>query len=234
MDGAPARLGRVQENRQKLDSVGAGVWRQRDVEEVLLHGGDGGCGEGLAAGWGGDDGDELEVGDGCAGDVDALGIGAGVRGGEEEAGVVEGVVEEGDVDGGEAFELVFGAEGEAEPEAFGAGAREEGAAGEALGVDGVGEVEVADVADVLDVVEGEGDDPAAEVEEVYGFVADEGREGKVSGEDVSREAAHEYLFVSGGHRSGGLSHSGGAGREKAEWRVVNSLMLCYIHILCLA
>ena len=61
---------------------------------------------------------------------------------------------------------VAGAEGQAEPEAFGAGAGEEGAAGEALGVGGVGEVEVADVADVLDVVEEEGDDAAGEVEQV--------------------------------------------------------------------
>ena len=73
---------------------------------------------------------------------------------------------EGGVDGGEAFEQVAGAEGEAEPEAFAAGLGEKGAAGEALGVGGVVEVEVADVADVLMSLRSEGDDTAGEVEEV--------------------------------------------------------------------
>ncbi len=106
---------------------------------------------------------------------------------------------EGDVGGGEAFEEVAGAEGQAEPEAFGAGAGEEGAAGEAFGVDGVGEVEVADVADVLDVVEKKGDDAAAEIEEVDGAVADEAGEGQVAGEGFSGEAADDDLFVGGRH-----------------------------------
>ena len=140
--------------------VGAGVWGDQGVEEVFLKTGDCGGGERLAARGRGDDGDELEVGEGGAGDVNALGIGTGVGRGEEEACIVEDVVEEGDVGGGETFEEVAGAEGHAEPEAFGAGAREKGAAGEALWVSGVGEVEVADVADVLDVAEEEGDDSA--------------------------------------------------------------------------
>ena len=85
---------------------------------------------------------------------------------------------EGDVGGGEAFEDVAGgAEGEAEPEAFGAGTGEEGAAGEAFGVDGVGEVEVADVADDLDVIQSKGDDAAGEVEEIEAAVADEAGHG---------------------------------------------------------
>jgi hypothetical protein len=83
-----------------------------------------------------------------------------------EAGVLDEVVDEGDVDGGQAFEEVAGAEGHAEPEAFGSGFGEEGAAAEALGIDRVVEVEVADVAYVLDVVEKKGDDAAGEVEEV--------------------------------------------------------------------
>ncbi len=98
--------------------------------------------------------------------------------------------------------MVAGAEGQAEPEAFGAGTGEEGAAGEALGVDGVVEVEVADVADVLDVVEKKGDDAAGEVEEVDGAVADEGGERQVAGEGFAGEAADDDLFVGGGHGSG--------------------------------
>ena len=147
----------------------------------------------------------------AARDVDALGVGAGVGRGEMEAGVVDEVVEEGDVDGGEAFELIGlrdGAKGEAEPEAFGAGTGEEGAAGEALGVDGVVEVEVADVADVLDVVEKNGDDVAAEVEQVdagWAAVADKAGERQVAGEGFSGEAADDDLFV---------------GRKTWVWRIV--------------
>ncbi len=128
----------------------------------------------------------MKFGDGGAGDEDALGVGAGVGWGELEAGVVDEVIGEGDVGGGEAFEQVAGAEGEAEPEAFGAGPGEEGAAGEALGVGGVVEVEVADVADVLYVVEGKGDDSAAEVEQIDGVVADEAGERQVAGEGFVR------------------------------------------------
>jgi len=126
----------------------------------------GGGGTGLAAGGGGDDGEELEIGEGGAGNVEALGVGTGVGRGEEEAVVVGEGVEEGAVGGGEALQKIARLEGEAEPEALGAGASEKGAAGEALGVDGVGEVEVADVANGLDVAERQGDESARKVEEV--------------------------------------------------------------------
>ena len=74
--------------------------------------------------------------------------------------VGEEIVDEGEAGGGEAFEEVRGAgilgsragsaEGEADPEAFGAWPGEEGAASEALRVEGVGEVEVAHVTYVFD------------------------------------------------------------------------------------
>src|SRR5438270_606932 len=80
---------------------------------------------GGTARWAGDDGQELHLGDGCAGDVDALGVGAGVGWHEEEAGVFDEGIEQGAVGGGEAFELVAGAEGQAEPEAFAARAGQE-------------------------------------------------------------------------------------------------------------
>ena len=163
------------------------------VEEIVLEVFSGG-GEGLVAGGGGDDGEELEIGEGDAWDVYALGVGAGVWRGEEEAVVLGECVEEGAVGGSEAFEEVAGAKGEAEPEAFGAGACEEGAAGEALGVERVGEVEVADVAYGLDVVERQGDESAGEVEEVDCVVAHEGGLGQVAGEGVTGESSDEDLF----------------------------------------
>jgi hypothetical protein len=108
----------------------------------------------------GDDGQELDFGEGGAGNVEALGVGAGVGRGEEEAIVVGEGVDQRAVGGSEALEEVARLEGEAEPETFAAGTGEEGAAGEALGVDGVGEVEIADVAYGLDVVERQGDETA--------------------------------------------------------------------------
>jgi hypothetical protein len=183
--------------------VGAGIGRDEGFEEVFLEGGDGGGGEGFAFGGRGDDRDELEAGQGGAWNVDALGVGTGVGWGDLEADVVDEVVEEADVGGGEAFELVAGAEGHAEPEAFAAGAGEKGSAGETLGVGGVGEIEVADVADVLYIVDEEGDNAAFEIEEVDDAlgraVADECGERQVAGEGVASEAADDDLFVGGGH-----------------------------------
>ena len=91
---------------------------QVGVEEVLLRAGVGCQGGGFLFGRGGDDGQEGELSDGGTRDVDALGVGAGIGWGQEEAGIVDEVVKEGDVRGGEALEQVAGGEGEAEPEAF--------------------------------------------------------------------------------------------------------------------
>jgi hypothetical protein len=87
--------------------IGAGVGIERQVEELVLEALLGGLiGEGLAAGGGGDDGQELKLGDGGTGDIDALGVGTGVGRGEEEAGIVDEGVEQGAVGGGEALEQV--------------------------------------------------------------------------------------------------------------------------------
>jgi len=149
----------------------------------------------------------LESEDCAAGNVDALDVGARVGRDEKEAGVFDGVVEDGGVDGGEPLEEVglggLGAEGEPDPEAFGTGAGEEGAAGEALGVEVVAEVEVADVADVLDVVEGDGLDAAFEIKEIEdtgrGLGADESGERKIAREGGAYEASDDDFLPGGGH-----------------------------------
>ena len=176
---------------------------------------------GGAPGGSGDDGEQVELRDGGAGDIESLGVRAGVRRGEEEAGVVDEGVKQSEVGGREAFEQVAGAEGEAEPEAFGAGAGEEAAAGEALGVLRVGEVEVANVADGLDVVEGQGEDAAGEVEEVDRVVANDGAVGQIAGK-VSPEKRMTITFLrefdmrSG--RWGRLSHGAKrASRKKSQF-----------------
>jgi hypothetical protein len=139
-----------------------------------------------------------------------------------EAGVVEDVVEEADVGGGEAFEEVAGAEGHAEPEAFGAGAGQKGAAGEAFGVNGIGEVEVADVAYVFYVIDKKWDNAAAEIEEVKGVlggsVAHKAGQRQVAGKGFASEAAYDDFFVGGGHGTRGLSHGSDRSNEKGAER----------------
>ncbi len=85
-----------------------------------------------------------------------MGVAAGVGWGEEEAAVGEEGIEGGNIEGAKAFEDVVVEEGEAEPEAVAAGAGGEGAAEEALGVDGVVKIEISYIRDCLDVIEGYG------------------------------------------------------------------------------
>jgi hypothetical protein len=180
--------------------VGLGVGGE-GVEEVLLkilwEAAYLGIAEGLAAGGCRDDGEELEIGEGGSGDVDALGVGADVRWGEVEAEVVDEVVEQDLVGGGETFDLVSGAEGEPDPEAFGAGPGEEGTAGEALGVDGVGQIEVPHVADEFDIREGNGENATGEVQEMDGAMGDKGGDREISGQDIAKEAADDDLLMRG-------------------------------------
>jgi hypothetical protein len=178
------------------------VAEEEGLVVVRLAGGPGGL-----AGGGGDDGEELEGGDGGSGDEDAVGVGAGIAqseerwGREEEAGVVDEGVEEGLVEGGEAFELVAGGEGDAEPEAFAARAGEEGSAAEALWVLGVVEVEVADVGDELDLGEGDGQDAAFEVEELKRGSAggEEVGGGEIARQEGVVQAAEDDFFASWRH-----------------------------------
>ena len=71
-------------------------------------------------------------------DEEPLGVGADVRRSEVEAAVFEQPVQQAEVEGGEAFEGLASEQCQAEPKTFAAGAGEEGAAGEALGVGEVG------------------------------------------------------------------------------------------------
>ena len=187
--------------------VGAGVGRQGDVEKVFLEGWKRGRRNRFAAGWGCDYGQQNELGDGGAWYVDALGVGAGVGRSEKDSGIVEHIVEDGNVYRSKALELVGliggGAEGQAKPKPFGSGTGQEGAADETFGIGGVAEVEVANVADVLDIIERKGDDVTGEIEEVdcasRGWVPNKTGGGQVAGKSVSDEAAHDYLFAGGGH-----------------------------------
>ena len=63
------------------------------MEKVFLEGGRAGLG--LATGGGGDDSQQLQVGERGAGDVEALGVGADVGRNQEETDVVDEIVGEG-------------------------------------------------------------------------------------------------------------------------------------------
>ena len=132
-------------------------------------------------------------------------------GDEEEAVIVEDAVEEGEVEGGEAFEGVAGGEGEADPEAFGAGASEEGAAEEVFGVKAVGEVEVADKGDGPDLIERYGVEAAGEVEEIdqrWGCGGDKAGCGEVARVKFVREGSDDDF----------LTHKDGGGAVARPWR----------------
>ena len=153
--------------------------------------------EGFAAGRGGDDGDELELRKRAPRDVHALSIGSGVGRGEVQAGIGDKVFEQCDIGWGKTFEKIAGTKRHAKPEAFGAGPREEGAAGEALGVGGVGQIEVADVADVLYIGGIKHDDSPAKVQQVDSAAAHKRRQGEVAREDLPGKTPNDNLFVSG-------------------------------------
>ncbi len=91
---------------------------------------------------------------------------------------------------------------------------------------------------MLDVIDSKRDDSPTEIEKIDKAIsrrgANEGRQRQVAGEGFAGEASYDDLFVRGGHESGGLSHSRGCSNEKGAERVVNSLTLCYIDLLCLA
>ena len=172
----------------------------------------------------------MEVGKCGARDVDTLGVGAGVRGGEKETGVVEYVVKEADIRRSETFEEFARTEDHAEPETFGARAGEEGAAGEAFGVDIIGEVEVAYIADVFDVADKKWNDSTVEIEQAETFIVDKVGDREIAREGFAGETAYDDLFVGGGHGedycSGGLSHGVGGRNEKGAERVVILPLLC--------
>jgi hypothetical protein len=116
-------------------SVWAVVWRRNEIlEQVFLHGGNRSRREKLPARRCSDDGEELQFRNRGPWNVYSLGVGPRVRWGKVQTGVVDQVIEEGDVGGGEAFEEVATAKGDAQPEPFGTGTREKCAADEALGV----------------------------------------------------------------------------------------------------
>jgi hypothetical protein len=160
-------------------------------------------GERLFARGGGYDGDELEFVDGGSRDVNSLGVGAGVGRGQKEPSICDEIVQKGDVDWGQALELVLGAicsaKSQTEPEAFGAGASEEGASDEPFGVERVRQIEVADVADVFYIAESKSDNPPTEIKEIDGLVVDKSRSRQITGKGFSCESSHDDLFAGRGH-----------------------------------
>ena len=150
-----------------------------------------------------------------------------------EARVVHHVVENGNIGRSKPFKDVSAPKSHPQPKSFGARTGKERAPGKALRVHRIVEVEVANVADVLDVIENKRDDPSGEVEEIDRPVAYEGRERQIPGKCFASGAADDDLFVGRGHGAPGLSHGRDRSSEKGASPVVNTLMLCYTYVLCL-
>ena len=182
-----------------LPSVGAGIGRDEVVEEVFLEGGDGGRGERFATRRSCNDGKQLKLRKRGTWNIDTLRVGSCIGRGEMEARVVHHVVEKGNIGRSKPFKDVSAPKSHPQPKSFGARTGKERAPGKALRVHRIVEVEVANVADVLDVIENKRDDPSGEVEEIDRPVAYEGRERQIPGKCFASGAADDDLFVGGGH-----------------------------------
>ncbi len=68
------------------------------------------------------------------------------------------------------------------------------------------EIEVADVADMLDVIEKKRNHSATQVEQIKFRITDKCSQRQVARECFASEAADDHLLVGGGHGSRGLSH----------------------------
>jgi hypothetical protein len=175
----------------------------------------------------------LEVSKRRARNIDPLSVRSGIRRGEMEARIVDHIIQERNIGRSQPFKNVSAAKGHAQPQALGPRTGKEGPPGKAFRVHRIVQVEVADVTDMLDVVEKKRDDPSRQVEKLNPPVADEGRERQVPGKCFASEAADDDLFVGGGHSAPGLSHGSDRSSEKGASPVVNTLMLCYTYVLCL-
>ena len=230
--------------------VGAGGGWGGSLEEALLkflakllsvlgrHGFSGGRG---------DDGEKLEVGDGGSRDEDALRVGPDIGRGDAKAGILDEGVNEGETGVGEAFEEVRGGigpllrssvspgigctEDKSHPQAFISGPGKEGPPRQALRVDGVAKVEISHKADRFYGGERDFLNAPGEIEKVNYLrrlgPANETKQRKISGQDVSGEAANKDFLAGVRHEAkrgpctvqpGGLSHKFagpvGPGNEK--------------------
>ena len=150
-----------------------------------------------------------------------------------EAHIVDQVVEKGNIGRGQPFKNISSAKGHPQPQALRPGTGKKCPTRKPFWVSGVVKVELPHIADVLDVIEKNGDHAPGEIKEFDPAVADEGRQRQVSGKCFSSEAAEDNLFVGGGHGALGLSHGRDRSSEKGAGPVVNTLMLCYTYVLCL-
>src|SRR5258707_8877003 len=147
--------------------------------------------------------------------------------------IVDQVVEERDISRSKPFKNISSTKRHAQPQTFGARTGKEGAPGKAFRVDGVVQVEVPHIADVLDVIEKKWDHSPRKIEQLNPAIADEGRQRQVPGKCFASEAADDDLFVGGRHGTPGLSHGSDWRREKVGSPVANTLLLCYTYDLLL-
>ena len=147
--------------------------------------------------------------------------------------IVNHVIKKGNIGRSKPLKDISSAKRHAQPQTLGARTGKEGAPGKAFRVDGVVQVEVPHIADVLDVIEKKWDHSPRKVEQLNPAIADEGPQRQVPEKCFPSEAADDDLFVGGRHGTPGLSHGSDRRSEKGASPVANTLMLCYTYVLCL-
>jgi len=158
-----------------------------------------------------DESDDLELRDGGGRDPDALGIGADVGRGEEQA--LAG--DEAEVVGGEALDSIAIGKAEADEQTFCARASNKGLANQAFRVGGLAGVEVANIADPLEVGGGKLDYFAVEGQQFDRALLEEAGRGQVSGDPFLGKAAGDGFFSAAGHGLNlGLLHGGARNAAK--------------------
>lgn len=142
-----------------------------------------------------DEGGDLKLRDGGGRDPDALGVGANVGRGEKEP--LAG--NEAEVVGGESLDSVSVGEAEPDEQALGAGASGKGLANQALRVGGLAGIEVANVANPLEVGGWKLDGFAVESQKFYRALLEKAGWRQVSGDPFLGEAAGDGFFAAAGH-----------------------------------
>src|SRR5260370_6601266 len=129
-----------------------------------------------------------------------------------QAHVVDDILQQRNISRSQPFQNVSSAKRHPQPQALSPWTSQEVPPGQPLRVHRVVQVEIPNIANMLDIVENKRDNPPREIEQVNPPVANETGQRQVPRECFPREAADNDLFVGRRHGAPGLSH--GSDRTK--------------------
>jgi hypothetical protein len=147
--------------------------------------------------------------------------------------ILDHVIKQGNIGRRKPLQDVSSAKRHPQPKALRPRAGKEVAPAKPFRVRRIVQIKVADIADMLNIIEKKGDNSPVKVEQLNPAAAHKRRERQVPGKCFASEAADDNLFMGGGHGAPGLSHGRNRGSEKGATPVVNTPMLCYTYVLCL-